>query len=71
MSGDEKKAPGIWQVISSVLASLFGVQSNRARARDFEHGKPSTYIIVGLIGVVLFILLLVLVVNIVLSIAGV
>lgn len=71
MSDENRKAPGIWQVIASVLASLFGVQSNRARERDFQHGKPSTYIIVGLVGVILFILLLVLVVNIVLSTAGV
>lgn len=53
-------------VIKSVLAAMFGVQSNKNRERDFEHGNPMAYILVGLIMVILFILTLVLVVNLVL-----
>ncbi|MEQ9464069.1 MAG: DUF2970 domain-containing protein [Haliea sp.] len=38
----------IWQVLGSVLASFFGVQSSRNRARDFNSGKAKDFIIVGL-----------------------
>lgn len=49
--------PTLRQVISSVLAAMFGVQSDKNRERDFTKGKFSTYIIVGLIATVLFVLL--------------
>lgn len=35
------------QVISSVAASFFGVQSSRNRARDFKRGNPLVFIAVG------------------------
>ena len=50
---DEK--PTLLQVLKSVLASFFGVQSNNNRERDFQHGNPSHYLIVGLILTVAFI----------------
>lgn len=46
----------IMQVIRSVLAAAAGVQSNKNREKDFEHGSLSTYIVAGLIFTVLFIL---------------
>jgi len=54
-------------VIKSILAAFIGVQSNQNRQQDFTHGKASHFIIAGIIGVVLFIALLVIIVNIVLS----
>ncbi len=61
--------PSLWQVVKSVLASFLGVQSSRNRERDFAQGKPSHYIIIGLIFVALFILVLIGVVQVVLYFA--
>ncbi len=38
-----------WQVLLSVLAAFLGVQSETARRRDFEHGRPWMYIGVGIL----------------------
>jgi len=35
------------ELIRSVLAAAFGVQSSRNRERDFSRGKPSQFIIIG------------------------
>ena len=61
---------GLFQVFSSVSAAMFGVQSARNRERDFEHGKASHYIVIGLIMTVLFIMTLVGAVWIILSNVG-
>ncbi|MEQ8858503.1 MAG: DUF2970 domain-containing protein [Pseudomonadales bacterium] len=55
------------QVIGSVLASAFGVQSSRNRKRDFTHGKPSHFIIAGLAFTAAFGFILYLIVQLVLS----
>jgi hypothetical protein len=60
----------LWQVIASTVAAAFGVQSSRNRERDFTLGKPSHFIIAGIVFTVLFVLGMVLVVNLVLSGAG-
>ena len=72
-SGNEKgtKAPSFLDVLGSVLASMFGVQSNRKREQDFTHGKPSQYIIIGLLVTVVFILTIWGLVSIVMKLAGV
>ena len=44
------------RVVGSVFASMFGVQSSRKHQEDFVHGKASTYIAVGLIATILFVL---------------
>lgn len=59
--------PGILQVIKSVAAAGIGVQSNKNREADFQHGSLSSYIIVGLIATVLFIMTLIFVVKAVTS----
>ena len=69
MSDDNK--PSIRQVIGSVMASFIGVQSNRNRERDFQHGRPIHYIIAGLAMTLLFVLVVIGVVHVVLSTAGV
>ncbi|MCP4408444.1 MAG: DUF2970 domain-containing protein [Gammaproteobacteria bacterium] len=67
----KRKNIGILNVFKSVLSSFFGVQSTKNRERDFAHGKPHQYIVVGLIVTVTFILTLWAVVTLVLRLAGV
>jgi len=71
VSNEADKAPSLLSVLGSVLASAFGVQSNRKREEDFTHGKPSQYIIIGLAMTVLFVLLIWGVVSLVMHLAGV
>ena len=68
---DKKQAQSFVTVLWSVLASMFGVQSNRRREEDFAHGKPWHYILVGLLVTVMFILLVWAVVQVVMKVAGV
>lgn len=37
------------EVITSVAAAFFGVQSSGRRKRDFTHGNPWHYVAVGLL----------------------
>ncbi len=55
------------QVIGSVLAAAFGVQSSRNRERDFKQGSFGPFIAAGIIFTALFIGVLYLVVTTVLS----
>jgi len=51
--------------IKSVAAAFFGVQSNKNRERDFSQGKFSHFIIVGILGVIIFIAVLIAIVTLV------
>jgi len=51
--------------IKSVAAAFFGVQSNKNRERDFSQGKFSHFIIVGILGVIIFIGVLIAIVTLV------
>jgi hypothetical protein len=64
-------APSFLSVLGSVLAGMFGVQSNRKREQDFTHGKPSQYIIIGLLATAVFMLAIWGVVSLVMKLAGV
>ncbi len=66
---DEPKRMSLLQVVQSVLAAFFGVQSNRNRERDFKQGSAKTFIIAGLVGAVLFIAVVAMVVKVVLGMA--
>ncbi len=48
--------PNLLHVIKSVIAAGIGVQSNKNRKVDFENGNLSSYVIVGLIFTILFVL---------------
>jgi len=48
--------PSLFHIIKSVLAAGIGVQSNKNRKIDFEHGSLSSYLIVGFIMTILFVL---------------
>lgn len=64
------KSPALLTVLWSVLASMFGVQSNRRREQDFTHGKPSQYVVIGLLVTVVFMLAVWGVVSLVMRLAG-
>jgi len=59
------KDTSLINTFKSVASAFFGVQSNKNRERDFSEGKLSHFIIVGLIGVVLFIAILITIVTLV------
>ncbi len=58
------------QTFMSVLAAALGVQSSKARQRDFTKGKPSHFIMLGVAFTLTFVLIIVGVVNLVLYLAG-
>ena len=64
------KAPSLLGVLGSVAASMFGVQSNKNREEDFTHGKPSQFIIVGLVMTVVIVLSIWGVVSLVIYLTG-
>jgi len=64
---ESQKRPGIVSTIFSVIAAFFGVQSESNRQRDFKHGSPLAYIIVGIILATVMVLGLIGVVNWVLA----
>ena len=52
-TGSQK--PGLRQIVGSVLAAGLGVQSEKNRHRDFQHGSARDYILVGIVATILFI----------------
>lgn len=61
----DKKGTGVKSVILSALSAAFGVQKRANLERDFQHGKPAHYIIAGIAGTVLFVLILISVVHLI------
>tara|TARA_R110000764_G_scaffold112761_9_gene199773 strand:+ start:11961 stop:12194 length:234 start_codon:yes stop_codon:yes gene_type:complete len=57
--------------LMSVLAAALGVQSSKARERDFSHGKPSHFVLLGIGFTALFVLVVLGVVKLVLHLSGV
>ena len=70
MTEKPHEKPTLWQVIGSVQAAFFGVQSEKNRERDFTHGNARQYITVGLIATILFVLFLWAVVKLVMYLSG-
>jgi hypothetical protein len=70
MTPPDEKPPTLWQTIASVAASFFGVQSSKARRRDFTKGKPLHFIVIGVLMTAVFIGVVVLAVRIALESAG-
>lgn len=58
------------EMLSTILFGALGVQSNKARERDFTHGKPSHFILFGLGFMLVFILGIIGIVKLVLHLAG-
>jgi uncharacterized BrkB/YihY/UPF0761 family membrane protein len=59
------KNSSLINTIKSVASAFFGVQSNKNRERDFSQGKLSHFIIVGVIGVFIFIAVLIAIVALI------
>jgi uncharacterized membrane protein len=72
---DQEKAEqpaslSFWQLVKSTLAAFIGVQSNANRERDFQHGKISQFIWMGLLFGLIFVLTIIGVVQLVLHFAA-
>ncbi|AMR66814.1 MULTISPECIES: DUF2970 domain-containing protein [Pseudomonadaceae] len=68
---DNDKPLSFREMLQSVVAAAFGVQSGKNRARDFSRGKPSHFIALGLMFTALFVVVLFALVQLVLYLAGV
>ncbi|WP_257296266.1 DUF2970 domain-containing protein [Endozoicomonas sp. YOMI1] len=63
----DKKGTGLKSVVLSALSAAFGVQKRANLERDFQQGKPAHYIIAGIVGTLLFVLILISVVHVVIQ----
>ncbi len=52
------RGTGFWLVVQSVLAAGIGIQSKANKERDFMHGKPMHFIVGGVVGTVVFIVMI-------------
>ncbi len=71
MTSPQNRPPGLVAVFASSIAAMFGVQSDRNRQRDFAHGRPMHFIIVGTILTIAFVFGVWMLVKFALSLAGV
>ncbi len=60
---EKPSTPGPLSIIQSVAAAAFGVQSEKKREQDFQHGKPGDYILYGIIFTVIFVVTLIVIVS--------
>jgi len=67
---ENRKGTGFLNVLKSTIFAASGIQTKANRDRDFEHGKPSTFIAAGIIFMIVFILSIVGVVQLVMSVAA-
>lgn len=59
--------PSFFQVVGSVVAAAFGVQTSANRERDFKGGSATPYLVAGVVFTVLFIVGILSVVKLVLG----
>jgi hypothetical protein len=71
MDDENNKPLTFWEMLQSVLSAALGVQSGKNRSRDFSRGKPSHFIIMGVLFTFVFVLLIFAAVKLVLHLAGV
>lgn len=64
------RPPGFFDVVRSVGAAFFGVQSEANRQRDFTHGKLVHYIVAGALATIVLIGTIWGIVQLVLATAG-
>jgi len=69
-TNEQRKGIGFLGTIQSTIAAACGVQSKVNRERDFANAKPSTFVIAGVVFVIVFILGMYGVVQLVLSVAA-
>ena len=56
MDDDQDKPLTLKEMLQSVLSAALGVQSGKNRSRDFSRGKPSHFIILGVLFTMVFVL---------------
>lgn len=72
MAHQNPQKPTVWQILISVIGALFGVQSSRVYERDFTHGRPWwVYALVAICLVSLFLVLLALLAQFIITRAGI
>jgi len=67
----QNRPPGPLEVLKSVGAAFFGVQSEANRRRDFTQGKLVHYVVAGALATVAFVLVLYGIVRIIVASAQV
>lgn len=67
---EQRTGTGWSNVMISTIAAACGIQSKANRHRDFQHGKPSTFIIAGIVFVIVFIFGLYGIVQLVVNLAA-
>lgn len=65
-----RKGTGWLNIARSTIAAACGVQTDANRQRDFQQGSPVTFIVAGLVFVLLFVLGMYGVVQLVLSLSA-
>ncbi len=61
---------GFLSVIGSVLAAIFGIQSEKNRQRDFQQSSPVAFISVGIIVVMTLVITMIAIVDAIISSTG-
>ena len=60
-----RKGTGFVSVVQSALSAAFGVQKKENLEKDFREGKPVDFIIAGITGTALFVIILIFIVNLI------
>jgi hypothetical protein len=63
MFEESMSKPNLIHIVKSVIAAMVGVQSDKNRQIDFQHGSLGAYVIVGIVVTVLFVLTIITVVK--------
>lgn len=67
---DSEQSPlTLREMLQSILAAALGVQSGKNRSRDFSRGKPSHFILLGVLFTALFVIVLLVTVKLILHLA--
>jgi len=69
-TNEQRKGIGFLGTIQSTFAAACGIQSKVNRERDFANAKPATFVIAGIVFVIVFILGMYGIVQLVLSVAA-
>lgn len=64
-------SPSLWKMLLSILAAVFGVQSEKNRQRDFSTGNAWAFALYGFVALIVFIIAVILLTRWALSLAGV
>lgn len=62
----QHQKPSFISMVISVIAAMFGVQTEQNRQRDFSQGNPLPYILIGVVFIILFVVALITIVSLVL-----